>query len=80
MPFEINLMVFRALVEDDDNLARVAKMSCDWQRIIESHNFAQIRLTPSRIAELDVMTRRNRGRVRYLWLFLEIERYGCSPP
>ncbi|QPG97098.1 hypothetical protein C2857_005758 [Epichloe festucae Fl1] len=80
LPFEIILMVARALVEDDDNLARFATVSRDWQRIIESHNFAQIRLTPSRIAELDVMTRRNRGRVRYLWLCLELEQYGCSPP
>ncbi|GAB0138564.1 hypothetical protein EsDP_00006794 [Epichloe bromicola] len=80
LPFEINLMVARALAEGEDNLARFATVSREWQRIIESRNFARIRLTPSRIAELDVMTRRNRGRVRYLWLCLELERYGCSPP
>ncbi|CAH0030102.1 unnamed protein product [Clonostachys rhizophaga] len=78
LPTEIRLMILVALVEDDDcNFADLVVVSKEWQGAIEQHNFKQIRLTPSRIAELDTMTLRHRHNVRYLWFCLELERYDC---
>ncbi|CAH0044277.1 unnamed protein product, partial [Clonostachys solani] len=75
---EIRLMILQALVEDDDcNFADLAVVSREWQGVIEQRNFNRIRLTPSRIAELDTMTLRHRNHVRYLWFCLELEQYGC---
>lgn len=53
-------------------------MSREWQKVIEPHNFARIKLTPSRLADFGSVTRRNRGLVRYIWLCLELEKYDCT--
>lgn len=71
-------MILEALVKDGRELARFAAVSREWQAVIEPQTFKRIRVTPSRIVELDDMTRRNRSRVRYLWLCLELERYDCD--
>ncbi|KAI9897624.1 hypothetical protein N3K66_007480 [Trichothecium roseum] len=78
LPVEIRLMIIQALVDDGCSLAPFAAVSRDWSAIIEQHTFRRIRLTPSRIAELNAMTSRNRARVRSLWLCLELERYDCT--
>ncbi|EHK45603.1 hypothetical protein TRIATDRAFT_317758 [Trichoderma atroviride IMI 206040] len=78
LPAEIKRMILEALVKDGRELARFAAVSREWQAAIEPQTFKRIKITPSRIAELDDMTRRNRSRVRYLWFCLELERYGCD--
>ncbi|KAM0250959.1 hypothetical protein ACHAQJ_008381 [Trichoderma viride] len=78
LPTEVRRMILEALVKDGRELARFAAVSREWQAVIEPQTFKRIKVTPSRIAELDDMTRRNRSRVRYLWLCLELERYDCD--
>ncbi|PTB67876.1 hypothetical protein BBK36DRAFT_1194095 [Trichoderma citrinoviride] len=78
LPAEVRGMILEALVRDGRELAPLATVSREWQAVIEPQTFKRIRVTPSRIAELDDMTRRNRSHVRYLWLCLELERYGCD--
>ncbi|UKZ83660.1 hypothetical protein TrVFT333_011469 [Trichoderma virens FT-333] len=78
LPTEVRRMILEALVKDGGELARFAAVSREWQAVIEQHTFKRIKVTPSRIADLDNMTRRNRSRVRYLWLCLELERYDCD--
>ncbi|KAM0515038.1 hypothetical protein ACHAPE_006360 [Trichoderma viride] len=78
LPEEIKRLVLEALVRDGRELASFAAVSRQWQAVIEPQTFKRIRITPSRIAELDNMTRRNRSRVRYLWFCLELERYDCD--
>lgn len=71
-------MVLEALIEDGNALAAYATVSKEWQVIFERHNFARIKVTPSRLPDLDRIVRRNQASVRYLWLCLELEKYGCS--
>jgi hypothetical protein len=71
-------MVLQALVEDGRSLARFATVSREWQKMIEQHTFSRIRVTPPRIPQLNVMTSRNRARVRCIWLCIELERYDCT--
>ncbi|OTA04697.1 hypothetical protein A9Z42_0052960 [Trichoderma parareesei] len=78
LPAEVRRMILTALVKDGRELASFAVVSREWQAVIEPQTFKRIRVTPSRIAELDDMTRRNRSHVRYLWLCVELERYGCD--
>lgn len=78
LPAEIRGMILEALVRDGRELARFATVSREWQAVIEPHTFKRIKVTPSRIAQLDDMTRRNRSHVRYLWFCLELERYNCD--
>ncbi|KAL7823432.1 hypothetical protein V8C26DRAFT_386488 [Trichoderma gracile] len=78
LPAEVRRMILTALVKDGCELASFAAVSREWQAVIEPQTFKRIRVTPSRIAELDAMTRRNRSHVRYLWLCVELERYGCD--
>ncbi|UKZ92843.1 uncharacterized protein TrAFT101_007777 [Trichoderma asperellum] len=78
LPTEVRRMILEALVKDGRDLARFAAVSREWQAVIEPQTFKRIKLTPSRIAELDDMTRRNRSHVRHLWLCLELERYDCG--
>ena len=71
-------MILDALIRDGNQLASYATVSRYWQAIIEPGIFKRIRVTPSRIPELDQMTRRNRHHVKFLWICLELERYGCD--
>lgn len=77
-PPEIRIFILEALIQDSCSLAGMATVSREWQPVIEHHNFARIRLTPSRLADFGPMTTRNRGLVRYLWFCLELEEYDCT--
>ncbi|TFB02235.1 hypothetical protein CCMA1212_005989 [Trichoderma ghanense] len=78
LPVEVRRMILETLVKDGRELAPFAAVSREWQAVIEPQTFKRIRVTASRITELDDMTRRNRSRVRYLWLCVELARYGCD--
>jgi hypothetical protein len=78
LPTEVRRMILEALVKNGCELARFATVSREWQAVIEPHTFKRIKVTSSRIAELDDMTRRNRSHVEYLWLCVELERYDCD--
>jgi hypothetical protein len=56
----------------------MATVSREWQTIIERHNFARIKLTPSRLADFGSMVYRNRALVDYIWLCLELNEYECA--
>lgn len=78
-PAEIRLTILEALLQDGCcSLAAFATVSQEWQTIIERHNFSQIKLTWSRIANINSMLHRNRRLVRYIWLCLELEEYNCT--
>lgn len=77
LPQEIRLPILEAVMEDGSSLASLATVSREWQTTMERHNFARIRLTPSRIPDFDSMTHRNRALVRYIWVCLELEKYDC---
>lgn len=77
LPKEIRLEILEALLQDSCSLASLATVSREWQTTIERHNFARIRLTPSRLRRFGSMTHRNRALVRYIWVCLELEKYDC---
>ncbi|KAI0010556.1 hypothetical protein F4779DRAFT_627122 [Xylariaceae sp. FL0662B] len=78
LPAEIRLMILEILLHDGCSLAGFATVSRDWQTIIERHNFARIKLTPSRLAGFGSISHRNRALVRYIWLCLELQEYDCT--
>ncbi|KAL7914595.1 hypothetical protein GGI35DRAFT_152076 [Trichoderma velutinum] len=78
LPAEIRALVLDFLSKDGCNLAGFATVSREWQTVIEKHTFAQIKLTPSRLADFGSMTHRNQALVRYIWLCLELDEYDCS--
>lgn len=78
LPAEIRLLVLEALLRDGCSLASFATVSREWQTIIERHNFARIKLTPSRLANFGSIIYRNRALVRYVWLCLEPQEYDCA--
>lgn len=78
LPAEIQFLIFEALMQDGCTLSRLATVSRGWQTRIERHNFAQIRLTPSRLADFGSMIHRNRALVRYIWFCLELDDYNCT--
>lgn len=78
LPPEIQLIILDALLQDGCSLASFATVSREWQAIIERHNFARIKLTPSRLADLNSTVRRNRHLVGYVWLCLELQEYDCT--
>jgi hypothetical protein len=78
LPGEIRLLIFEALLQNGCMLSRFATVSRDWQADIERYTFAQIKVTPSRLADFDSMTRRNRALVGCIWFCLELDHYDCS--
>ena len=46
--------------------------------MIDSYSSSQVDLTPLRFDDFDVMSRRNRSLVNYIWLCLELEEYNCT--
>lgn len=78
LPAEIRLMILDALLQDGCSVAPFAAVSREWQAVIEPHNFARIYLTPSRLADVDTMLRRNRALVKYIWYYIELEKYDCT--
>ncbi|PTB69996.1 hypothetical protein BBK36DRAFT_1110106 [Trichoderma citrinoviride] len=78
LPTEIRHQILQSLLgQDGCRQAPYATVSREWQAIVETHTFARIRLTPSRIDEFESMVHRNRALVRYIWLCLELMEYDC---
>ncbi|KAF7546571.1 hypothetical protein G7046_g9263 [Stylonectria norvegica] len=75
LPEEIRHIILNILLRDGVSCAGFAAVSREWQEVIEQHNFGRITLTPSCLADFNTMTYRNRHRVNYLWLCLELKRY-----
>ncbi|KXH67684.1 hypothetical protein CSAL01_06847 [Colletotrichum salicis] len=82
LPREIRLLITQYLIQDGCPLAPFATVSREMQTDIERHNFARIRLTPSRLANFRAMIQRIRGLVGYIWFCLELDEYDCTacPP
>lgn len=79
LPAEIRLMILNFLLHTAGRkLSRLAVVSREWQTIVERHNFARLRLTPSCLAEFPSRTHRNRHLVGYIWFCLELEKYDCG--
>jgi hypothetical protein len=78
LPKEIRLLIFKALTQDGCTLARLATVSREWQTELERHNFARIKLTPSRLVDFSSMIHRNRALVGYIWFCLELDNYDCT--
>ncbi|KAH8755028.1 hypothetical protein F5883DRAFT_430874 [Diaporthe sp. PMI_573] len=72
----VRLLILQALLEDGCSLAELATVSREWQKVIEQHNFARIKVTPPRLADFSSMIRRNRSQVNYIWLCVELEHYS----
>jgi hypothetical protein len=80
LPGEIRLMILNALIQDGSSckLAHLATVSREWQAEFERHNFARIKLTPSRLADFSSMVHRNQALVGYIWFCLELDDYDCT--
>lgn len=78
LPSVVRHLIIQKLTEDGCTLASLATVSREWQAEIEPHNFARLRLTPSRLANFGVMINRNRALVRYIWFCLELDDYCCA--
>lgn len=78
LPREIELLILKDLIQDHDcSLGPFAAVSKEWKTEVEKRNFAHIKVTRSRLMEVDSMTRRNRALVRYIWFCVELEKYDC---
>lgn len=78
LPREIEMLILKDLMQDDSwSLGSLATVSKEWKTEIEKRNFAQIKVTRSRLREFDSMTHRNRALVRYIWFCVELEEYDC---
>jgi len=78
LPREIQLLIFKALMQDGCTLAHLATVSREWRTELERYNFARIKLTPSRLINFSSMIHRNRAFVGYIWFCLELDNYDCS--
>ncbi|KAJ9498308.1 hypothetical protein H2202_005995 [Exophiala xenobiotica] len=78
LPEEVRILILRALMQDGCTLGRLATVSREWQRELEKHNFARIKVTPSRLVDLSSMIHRNRALVDYVWFCLELDDYDCT--
>lgn len=61
-------MILEVLLQDGCSLASFATISREWQTIIERHNFARIKLTPSRLGDFGSIVHLNQGLIGYIWL------------
>lgn len=78
LPAEIRLLILEALIQDGCTLSRLATVCREWQAKLERHNFAQIKLTPSRLVDFGSMIHRNRALVGCIWFCLELDEYDCK--
>ncbi|KAH8903304.1 hypothetical protein BR93DRAFT_918646 [Coniochaeta sp. PMI_546] len=78
LPREIRLLILEALMQDGCSLGRLATVSREWQRELERHNFARIRLTPRCLVDFGAVIYRCRALVRYIWFCLELDHYDCT--
>lgn len=78
LPHPVRDSILQALPQDSDgcSLAGLAVVSREWQNVIERHTFARIKLTLPRLEAFGSMVRRNRSRVKYIWLCVELEHYS----
>lgn len=77
LPKEVRLLILEALIQDGCTLSHLATVSREWQAKIERHNFARIKLTPSRLVDFGSMIHRNQALVGYIWFCLELDEYDC---
>ncbi|KAM7196054.1 hypothetical protein V8F20_007248 [Naviculisporaceae sp. PSN 640] len=76
---ELRRTILEFLVQDDSvPLSRFVTVCREWQTLLEPHNFARIKITASRVDDLESMMRRNQHLVRYIWFCLELNTYDCS--
>lgn len=75
-PAPARLSLLQALLKNGCSLAKLATVSREWQGVVEQHNFARIKVTPSRLADFCSIIRRRRSHVKYIWLCVELERYS----
>lgn len=75
-PQSVRLRILHTLLTDGCSLAKLATVSREWQEAIEQHNFARIKVTLPRLASFRSMVRRNRSRVKYIWLCVELDHYS----
>jgi hypothetical protein len=78
LPREVQILIFKALMQNGCTLARLVTVSREWQTELERYNFARIRLTPSRLVDFGSMVHRNRALVGYIWFCLELDNYDCT--
>lgn len=69
-------MILQAVIDGNSSVADFATVSREWQKVMEQHNFSQIKLTPSRLVDFSSVIHRNRAIVRYIWLCVELEHYS----
>ncbi|KAI7773818.1 hypothetical protein LA080_009854 [Diaporthe eres] len=75
-PQSVRLRILHSLLTDGCSVAKLATVSREWQEAIEQHNFARIKVTLPRLASFRSMVRRNRSRVKYIWLCVELDHYS----
>lgn len=78
LPLETRMMILEILVQDTCGVALYATVCQEWQKIIEQKNFSRLKLTPSRLANFNNMTHRNRSVIKYIWFCIELQEYDCS--
>lgn len=78
LPREIRLLILQFLMQEGYTLSRLVTVCREWQVEIERHNFARIRLTPSRLVNFNAMVQRNQALVSYIWFCLELDDYDCT--
>lgn len=67
--------LLQALLKNGCSLAKLATVSREWQKVIEQHNFARIKVTLPRLADIG-LTRRCRSYINYIWLCIELKDYS----
>ena len=67
LPRKIRTLILQDLMQDGCTLARLAKVSREWQTELERYNFSRIKVTPSRLVDFSSMIHRNRALVDYIW-------------
>lgn len=75
-PPPARLSLLQALLKNGCSLAKLATVSREWQRVIEPHNFARVKVTLPRLADFGSMIHRHRSYVNYIWLCVELKRYS----
>ncbi|KAF3802786.1 hypothetical protein GCG54_00014022 [Colletotrichum gloeosporioides] len=78
LPREIRLLILHEPMRAGCSQGHLATVSREWQIEIERHNFARIRLTPSRLVNFGALIQRNQALVSYIWFCLELDDYDCT--
>ncbi|KAI0804922.1 hypothetical protein GGR55DRAFT_681551 [Xylaria sp. FL0064] len=79
LPPETRTMILKEICNIKGcKLAGPVTVSREWQAVLEPRNFSRIKLTPTRLRDLESMVHRNRSHMRYLWFSFELQRYSCD--